>query len=435
MNGEAIERKEKPAGLRDLLRNRSFRYLWTGQIISDFGDSLTNLALLIIINQLTGSTAALATMLIVLTIPQVTFGLISGVYVDRWDRRRIMIVSDVLRGLLVLGFTVVSSADQIWVLYVVGFMQASIGTMFTPARSALLPSLVDRAELLQANSISQMSRVVFGVLGTSAAGVLVGAFHVAWPAFTLDALTFICSALLVSRIKTPVGVTNRDAGKGSLGAVFGQLSEGVKVILHTRLLAGTLVAAGVAMLGMGAVNVLIVPLILNDMQLPATWFGLVEFAQTAAMVLSGGLVAMLAARLKATTIVSTTLVLLGVMITLIAPTGSVLNLVVIIFGVGLVVTPLQAAIATISQEAVEDRMRGRIGAALSTLISTASLLSMALAGVLAQVVGLRNVFVLGGAVVVLAGLASALVFRAPGKRVAPGGEVETGGVEVGPVGA
>jgi hypothetical protein len=60
---------------------------------------------------------------------------------------------------------------------------------------------------------------------------------------------------------------------------------------------------------------------------------------------------------------------------------------------------------------------------------------MALAGVLAQVVGLRNVFVLGGAVVVLAGLASALVFRAPGKRVAPGGEVETGGVEVGPVGA
>jgi DHA3 family macrolide efflux protein-like MFS transporter len=153
------------------------------------------------------------------------------------------------------------------------------------------------------------------------------------------------------------------------------------------------------------------------------------------MVLSGGLVAMLAARLKATTIVSTTLVLLGVMITLIAPTGSVLNLVVIIFGVGLVVTPLQAAIATISQEAVEDRMRGRIGAALSTLISTASLLSMALAGVLAQVVGLRNVFVLGGAVVVLAGLASALVFRAPGKRVAPGGEVETGGVEVGPVGA
>jgi MFS family permease len=166
---------------------------------------------------------------------------------------------------------------------------------------------------------------------------------------------------------------------------------------------------------MGAVNVLIVPLILNEMQLPATWFGLVEFAQTAAMVLSGTFVAVLAARLKPTTIVSSTLALLGVMIALIAPTNSIIYLIAIIFAVGLLVTPLQAAIATISQTAVEDNMRGRIGAALSTLISTASLLSMALAGVLAQVVGLRNVFILGGAVVILAGIASALVFRSPSK--------------------
>jgi MFS family permease len=209
----------------------------------------------------------------------------------------------------------------------------------------------------------------------------------------------------------------------------------MKLILHTRLLSGTLVAAGVAMLGMGAVNVLIVPLILNEMQLPATWFGLVEFAQTAAMVLSGGLVAMLAARLKPTTIVSTMLVLLGLMIALVAPAGSILYLIVIIFGVGLVLTPLQAAISTISQEAVEDRMRGRIGAALSTLISTATLVSMALAGVLAQLVGLRNVFMLGGAVVVLAGLASALVFRAPTKRVSPAAEMEAAGMETESMGA
>src|SRR4051794_6123071 len=146
-------------GFRDLLKNRNFRFLWLGQVISDFGDSLTNLALLFLINKLTGSTAALATMLIVLTVPQITFRLVAGVYVDRLDRKRIMVVSDLLRGLLVLGFVLVASPDLVWLLYVLAFVQASIGTLFTPARSALLPNLVPTSALMAANSVQQTSRI------------------------------------------------------------------------------------------------------------------------------------------------------------------------------------------------------------------------------------------------------------------------------------
>src|SRR6476660_5322653 len=141
---------QQAVGFRDLMKNRNFRFLWLGQVISDFGDSLTNLALLFLINKLTGSTAALATMLIVLTVPQITFGLVAGVYVDRLDRKRIMIVSDLLRGLLVLGFVPVASPNLGWLLYVVAFVQASIGTRFTPARSALLPNIVPAAGLMAA---------------------------------------------------------------------------------------------------------------------------------------------------------------------------------------------------------------------------------------------------------------------------------------------
>ena len=106
-------------GPRDLLRLPDYRRLWLGQVISDFGDSLTNLALLMLVNRLTGSTAAMATMAIALAIPQVTFGLLAGVYVDRYDRRRIMLLSDLLRALLVLGFATVHSADQLWLLYAI----------------------------------------------------------------------------------------------------------------------------------------------------------------------------------------------------------------------------------------------------------------------------------------------------------------------------
>ena len=192
-----------PLGARAVLGIREFRLLWLAQVISDFGDSLTNLALLIFVNQVTGSTAALATMAIVLALPQVTFGLLAGVYVDRWNRKRVMIVSDLLRGVLVLGFVGAVLSDQLWLMFVLGFVQSAIGTFFTPARGALMPNLVPRDGLLAANSLTQISRIVAGVAGTAAAGAVIGIAGLVWPVFIVDALTFFASALLVSRIVAP----------------------------------------------------------------------------------------------------------------------------------------------------------------------------------------------------------------------------------------
>ena len=206
-------------GPKDLLfRNRNFRFLWLGQIISDFGDSLTNLALLFLINKLVGpeaAPAAIATMLIVLTVPQITFGLISGVYVDRLDRKRLMLFSDFARGVLVLGLVFVSSTDLLWLLYVIAFVQASIGTLFTPARSALIPNIVPTEGLMTANSISQTSRVIFGLLGTASAGILIGIFGIFWPAFVVDACTFFVSFLLISRIVAPTRNAAASAAPGT----------------------------------------------------------------------------------------------------------------------------------------------------------------------------------------------------------------------------
>src|SRR6185369_13904958 len=98
-------------GLRAILRIREYRLLWLGQLISEAGDGLTNLTLLLLVNALTGSTAALAAMAIVLAIPPLTIGLVAGAYVDRIDRRRIMIASDAIRAVVVLGFVLVGSTQ------------------------------------------------------------------------------------------------------------------------------------------------------------------------------------------------------------------------------------------------------------------------------------------------------------------------------------
>ena len=95
------------------------------------------------------------------------------------------------------------SADKLWLLYALGFVQATVGTLFTPARSALIPSIVPKSDLMSANSIAQVSRIVAGLLGSAGAGVFVGVFGSFWPAFTIDAATFFVSVLLVSQVRSP----------------------------------------------------------------------------------------------------------------------------------------------------------------------------------------------------------------------------------------
>ncbi len=407
-----------------LAKNRNFRRLWLGQIISNFGDSLTSLSLLLLVNRLTdGGTAAIATMMIMIALPQISFGLVAGVYVDRLDRKRIMILSDLLRGVLVLAFIPAAFTEQLWALYTIAFAQATIGTFFTPARGALLPNIVAEEALLAANSISQVSRILFNLLGTAAAGVLAGLTATFTPAFAIDAATFFVSMLLISRVQAPPFTP--EPGSGNTRAVLVQLRDGLETILRTRVLLGIMIGLGVAMLAIGAVNVLLVPMVVNDLQVPETWFGVIEGAQASSMILSGALVALLAARLKPTRIVSGALAMVGFDVTMIAAVTQVWHLVLILFAVGWVMTPLQAAIATLMQTAVPDRVRGRIGASANAITGTANVVSMAVAGGLAGWIGVRNVFLISGAMVILSGLLAAVIFRGvdtrPELRPAPVG--------------
>ena len=166
---------------RGVLAIPDYRRIAAAQFISDFGDALTLLATLLVINNLTGSLAAIAFMAIVVAIPAVAIGPLAGVWVDRLEPRAVMLVSDGLRAAIVLGFILVRSADMVWLLFVLGFAEAAVSTFFTPARTTLVSVAVPRNGLLAANSISQAGRVLASVLGTGAAGVLVSMARSGWP--------------------------------------------------------------------------------------------------------------------------------------------------------------------------------------------------------------------------------------------------------------
>jgi MFS family permease len=395
-------------GLRDLLRNSNFRWLWLGQIISNYGDSLTSLALLILINRLTGSTAAIATVAILMALPQVTIGMMAGVFVDRWSRKTTMIVSDVLRGIVVLGLLLVRGPEDVWILYALTLVQATVGVFFSPARMALLANIVSGEELLAANSLSQTSRIIFGLMGTASAGVLIGLWNDFALIFITDALTFFISALFTWRVIAPV--IARSQASATVRNILDEFLVGLRIIFASRTLIGVLVSAAIVMLGMGAVNVLFVPLLVDELSLPETWFGAIEAAQVAGMVLGGSLTAVLATRLQPTRMISLGLMVVGLGIGAIAAVTQVWHIMLLLFPIGLAIMPVNASIATLTQTLVSDELRGRIGAALQTMIGAASITSMALAGVLAGLVGVRNVFLMAGVLAIIAGIIAIPIF-------------------------
>ncbi|MCL4559466.1 MAG: MFS transporter [Chloroflexi bacterium] len=390
------------------LRIPNFRKLWIGQTISQVGDGLASLALIIVINQVSGSTAALAGITIAIALPQLIFGLLAGVYVDRWDRRRVMIASDILRGLLVLGMVFIRRADQVWIFYILGFAQAAVSAFFDPAKTALLPQILDRDTLLAANSLSQAMRAVTMVIGESLAGVLVGLAGNGWPAFTLDALSFFVSALFIARMVLPAW-TGAGVSGGSTRGTLEMLSEGLQFIFGSRLLIGLVVTMMVTMLGIGALNVLFVPFLTRDLQVPTAWLGVIGASEVVGMVLSSALVSTFATRLKTGQILALGVLGVGAFTELVASAHSVILFLIAIFGVGLFMSPIQAASATLLQQNVPAEKRGRAAGALSTVMSLAAVLSMAYGGVLGGIAGIRLVFFISGGIILMAGVLSAFM--------------------------
>src|SRR6202007_1369625 len=180
-------------GYIDLLRrNRSFRQLWLGQVVSQMGDWFDTIALYTIILTLTGSGRDIGLVLVARFVPSFLFGPLSGVVADRFSRQRIMIVSDLLRALVVLGFLFVRRADQLWIIYVLTVLQLALSTFFEPAKTAIIPSIVSDRELVAANAISSVTWSVMLTLGAFVGGVITGWFGTE-VAFVLDALTYLLS--------------------------------------------------------------------------------------------------------------------------------------------------------------------------------------------------------------------------------------------------
>ncbi len=396
-----------------LFRNRNFLALWIGQMISFIGDYFVYLAIPIVINRLTGSAMMVGLSLISGAIPNLLLGPVAGVFVDRWDRRRTMIASDIIRAILVLFCLLVGSKEQVWIFYLISFLMSSTSQFFYPARGALMPLLVpESADWLAANGLMQIIQTVGMVVGPGLAGFAIGLYGER-VAFMANCCGFIISALAVLTIRSPKSAGQVEQEPASVRVVWRDLREGMDFTFASRTLVGLIVCMSVIMLGIGAITVVWVPYLQRTFGVGAAGLGVVDSAQGIGMALSGALLGLIASRFSKKTMVAAGTMVIGLSVVGMgmAPVFGFIVAMGFIMGVGL--TPAQAGVMTMMQLAVPDLKRGRIGSALNAFSSAAMLVSMAFASMMGDAIGLRTVYVVFGGFVILAGLLCIWIVEEP----------------------
>ena len=232
-----------------LLRsNRPFRNLWYGQVVSELGDWLNSIAIYSLILHLSSSGMAVATAMMAKLLPIFFVSPVAGVIIDRTSRKKVMIASDVLRFIIVLGFLLVDDAGDLWLVYTLVVLEISMAGFFEPARSAIIPSLIARNDLVTANALSGSTWSVMLAFGAAIGGVVVALFGIQ-TAFILDAFTFLLSAWFISRIsEKPEKPSSKEAKQGPGG--YKNFIEGMRYLFSEPIILGlSLLKTGLAISG------------------------------------------------------------------------------------------------------------------------------------------------------------------------------------------
>lgn len=238
----------------DLLkRNRNYRYLWLGAVVSQIGDWFNLIAAAALIAGLTSSGAAISYLFLARYLPLFAFSPLAGVLADRFDRRRLMILSDLLRAVTVVGFLLVREPQHVWLFYLLTVGQFAFSAVFTPARSAVLANVVVEKDLVTANALDSFTWSTMLAVGSLLGGLVAGSLGVQ-AAFVLDGLTFVGSAWLVGLIVLPAGLAQARQAM----AVGGWLSfvDGLRYLRHEPSILVISLVKGGGSLVWGAVNVL-----------------------------------------------------------------------------------------------------------------------------------------------------------------------------------
>ena len=382
-----------------MFRKRDFSLLWTAQLISTIGSALTDLAAGILIFRLTGSALSVGLMLLATALPSLVVGLVAGVFVDRLDRKRIMLASDIARAALVLSIPLFVGIHLAF-LYVLVVLSSTVHQFFDPAQESVLPDIASDEELAAANSLMAISQFGSTAVGFAAAGLIAWQFPIEW-AFYLDGLTFLASAACVffvriRRLPPPVD-------KASVGLVLANLREGVAYLAATPILRSTLLIGLPVFFSIGLWNVLLLPFAIRVLDATEFEYGIQEALTSVGFVVASLLMSRFADRLREGQWIVLSCVGMGLVGVLYGLADSIWVAILLVTISGFLNAPGSIARKLVLQRNTPREMRGRVFSAFFVSRDLVLVVGIAAAG-LADVIDVRVLVVVASLVLVGAGL-------------------------------
>ncbi len=381
-----------------VFRNRDFSLLWTAQLISTIGSSLTSLAASILVFRLTGSALSVGLMLMATAAPSILVGLIAGVYVDRYNRKNIMIISDLLRGVLVVMIPFLVQDSIAW-LYIIVAISSAIGRFFDPALESVLPEVSSDEELAAANSMMAISSFGSTAIGFAASGLIASQYPIQW-AFYLDGLTFLLSSLCIFFVRVPKLVIE---GKTTAKVVMHNLRTGARFLYDSPILRSLLIISIPAVMSIGLWNSLLLPFAIDALGATEFEYGIQEALASIGFVLGSLFMARDADRFREGQWITLSYIGMGVVGALFALSTRVPIAIALVTVSGFMNAPSSIARRLVIQRNTTREIRGRVTSAFIVSRDVLFLVGMAAAG-LADIFNIRGVFVLSAGLLFGAGI-------------------------------
>jgi MFS family permease len=430
----------------DVFRNRPFLLLWLAQAATQIGGNMVIFGLTVIISKDTGSTTAVSALILTFLLPAVLFSALAGVFVDRLDRRLVLIFTNVLRGLAFIAMFFVGT--NLALIYLLNITVSTITVFFAPAEAAMIPMLVPRKQLLPANGIFTLTLNAAFALGFTLVGPLIVKIFGAPALIVVVAALYFVAAAFCSTLPSappassavgPVGARGRvREAENAVGSVLTQLGEGLSYIRAHREIRWSLIYLGIAASLVGVLGVLGPNFAQHTLGLGPEDFVVVVLPLGVGIVMGilllnaygrllprrrviegglialGGFLAAMALSGRISSFLGSTATRTGVDLSLLT---SLLSIVVALaFFAGISYAAVAIPAQTQLQEDLPEDVRGRVFGVLNMLVSVASFLPILVVGPIADLAGTTIVLVVVAILIMASGFAS-IYLRGPLRAV------------------
>jgi MFS family permease len=382
--------------LRDLTRDRRASHrsvgrqrqqlslLLAGQTLSATGDWLLLIALPFYIYSVTHSSIATGLIYAAKFVPAIGLGPLGGVIADRWDRRRLMIICDVLRATLLTLLVLPAAPERIWTIYLVVILQSALTTCFTSAKSALICQIVERHHLDRVNGLLFSADVASRIIGPAVGGFILATAGLALAA-AVDALSYVVSAVTLVRINADDSRVQPDSSS-QMGALdqpkrqsrgfFFDLQGGAQYIVANKQLYALTMVLGPTTFALGIVTVVMPAYVKDVMGAPASTFGLLMAAEAGAGMILAPLGHRLRRRIPQRSIIACSIAIIGLSQIGLASTASFSTAFIFMALIGGPGALVSIVVQTAMQQACCDELRGRVAGNIEGVVTCTTMLGL-----------------------------------------------------------